>query len=59
MAERDADAIPLGHCPKHGAFVRTAAWPAGLCKECHVDKKYAVYESETDFIRQVVMTRGV
>lgn len=59
MSERDADAIPLGHCLKHGTFVRTAAWPAGLCKECHVGKKHAVYESEMDFIRQVVMTRGV
>lgn len=59
LAEHDHDELPLGHCPKHGTFVKTSAWPAGLCKECHVGKKYAVYESEMDFIREVMTTRGV
>lgn len=58
MSEHDTDWEDLlGHCDKHGTFIKTAAWPAGLCKQCHVGKKYAVYESEMDFIRQVVLTR--
>lgn len=60
VSEHDTDWEDLlGFCPKHGTFIKTSAWPAGLCKECHVGKKYAVYKNEKHFRHEVLVTRGV